>query len=111
LFLKLGASLEQDNGFPFGIEIDGYSESADPPILCEAWIHCGKSKGGQPHKIMKDALILLFTEKCLEKEHKKILLFCDEDSRKHFTGKSWEAKCLLEYGIKTEVYPLSEKQK
>ena len=109
----LGAQSEQEKVFPLGngckVVIDGYSK--DPPILCEAWVHCGKPKGGQPSKIIEDALKLLFTEKCLEKEHRKILLFCDEDSRKHFTGKSWQAKCLRDYGIETEVCLLSEEQK
>ena len=112
-FSKLGAPLEQEKVFPLGngckVVIDGYSK--DPPILCEAWVHCGKPKGGQPSKIIEDALKLLFTEKYLEKEHRKILLFCDEDSRKHFTGKSWQAKCLRDYGLETKVYPLSEEQK
>ena len=115
--VKLRAPFEQEKGFSLGneceVKVDGYSK--DPPrgkpILCEAWVHCGKPKGGQPSKIIEDALKLLFTEKCLEKEHRKILLFCDEDSRKHFTGKSWMAQCLRDYGIKTEVYPLSEEQK
>jgi len=111
-FSKLGAPLEQEKVFPLGngckVVIDGYSK--DPPILCEVWVHCGKPKGGQPSKIMEDALRLLFIEKCLGKEHRKILLFCDEDSRNHFTRKSWYAKCLLDYGIETEVYPLTEEQ-
>ena len=111
-FSKLGAPLEQEKELLLGsackVVIDGYSK--DPPIICEAWVHCGKPKGGQPSKVMEDALKLLFTEKCLKKEHTKILLFCDEDSRKHFTGKSWQAKCLLDYGIKTEVYLLTEGQ-
>ena len=110
---KLGVKLEQEKKLLLGsaceVVIDGYSK--DPPILCEAWVHCGKPKGGQPSKIIEDALKLLFTEKRLKKEHRKILLFCDEDSRKHFTRKGWQAECLRDYGIKTEVYPLTEKQK
>jgi hypothetical protein len=109
---KLGVKLEEERELLLGsackVVIDGYSK--DPPIICEAWVHCGKPKGGQPSKIMEDALKLLFTEKCLKKEHTKILLFCDEHSRKYFTGKSWQAKCLLGCGIKTEVYPLTEEQ-
>ena len=116
-FLKLGSPLvpekdfllENTLGHKCKVKIDGYSK--DPPILCEAWVHCGKPKGGQPSKIIKDALKLLFTEKRLKKEHRKILLFCDEDSRKHFTRKSWQAECLRDYGIETEVYHLSEEQK
>jgi len=108
--------LEQEKKIFLGdrceVNIDGYSASADPPIICEAWVHCGKPKGGQPSKIMRDALKLLFTQKRLKKEHKKILLFCDEVSRNHFTRKdSWQAECLKDYGIETEVYPLSEVQK
>ncbi len=108
---ELGVPLEQEKVLYLGsickVVIDGYS--ADPPILCEAWVHYGKPKGGQPNKIIKDALKLLFTEKCLGKEHRKILLFCDEDARNHFTGESWQAKCLRDYGIETNVCSLPKK--
>jgi len=102
--------LENTLGHKCKVKIDGYSK--DPPILCEAWVNCEKPKGGQPSKIMKDALKLLFTEKCLRKKHRKVLLFCDEVPREYFTTrKSWQAECLQDYGIETEVCHLSEKQK
>ena len=113
-FQKLEAPLDPERVLPLGnrckVVIDGYSR--DPAILCEAWVNCEKPKGGQPSKIMKDALKLLFTEKRLKKGHRKVLLFCDEVPREYFTTrKSWQAECLRDYGIETEVYPLSEKQK
>jgi len=113
LSLKLGVPLEQERTLDFGsgctVKIDGYS--ANPPILCEAWAHYGKPKGSQPYKIMTDALKLIFTEKCLRKEHRKILLFSDEGARKPFVSKNWKAQFLREYSIETKVFPLPKKQR
>ncbi len=86
------------------VEIDGYSDK--PPVLCEAWVHYGKPKPSQSNKIMKDAFKLVFTEKCKGKKYKKILLFCDEEARKPLTGGSWQAQCLRDYSVKTEVFHL-----
>ena len=89
------------------VEVDGYSDK--PPILCEAWVHYGEPKPSQSNKIMKDAFKLVFTEKCKRKTYKKILLFCNEDARRPFIGESWQAQCLRDYGIETEVYRLPNK--
>ena len=86
------------------VEVDGYSN--EPPILCEAWVHYGTPRGSQFDKTMTDAFKLLFVEKRKGKVYKKILLFCDEDAQKPFTGASWQAQCLRDYGIGTEVNPL-----
>ncbi len=100
--IKENVQLDLGNGCT--VEVDGYSD--EPPILCEAWAHYGKPRGGQPHKIMTDAFKLVFTEKCKGKTYQKILLFCEEDSRKSFIKGSWQAQCLRVYDIKTEVYSL-----
>jgi len=86
------------------VEVDGYSD--EPPILCEAWVHYGRPRGSQFDKIMTDAFKLVFVEKRKGKTYKKILLFCDEDARKPFTGGSWQAQCLRDFGVETEIYYL-----
>ena len=64
------------------IQIDGYSENS--PIMCEAWAHRGKPRGGQPRKVLTDAFKLLFADTVLGKIHRKILVFADEAARKPF---------------------------
>ena len=89
------------------IQIDGYSEN--PPIMCEAWAHRGKPKGGQPHKVLTDAFKLLFADTVLGKIHRKILVFADEAARKPFVEDKWQAQCLKHFGFETYVVSLPEK--
>ena len=101
---SLGVALEEERlelGDGCIVVVDGYSDK--PPILCEAWVHYGSPRGAQFDKIMTDAFKLLFIEKRKGKIYKKILLFCDKDARKPFTGGSWQAQCLRDYGIETEI--------
>ena len=90
------------------IQIDGYSES--PPIMCEAWAHRGKPKGGQPHKVLTDAFKLLFADTVLGKIHRKILVFADEAARKPFVEDRWQAQCLKHFGFETYVVSLPKEQ-
>ena len=90
------------------IQIDGYSEN--PPIMCEAWAHRGKPKGGQPHKVLTDAFKLLFADTVLGEIHRKILVFADEAARKPFGGDKWQAQCLKHFGFETYVVSLPKKR-
>lgn len=90
------------------IQIDGYSEN--PPIMCEAWAHRGKPKGGQPHKVLTDAFKLLFADTLLGKIHRKILVFADEAARKPFVEDKWQAQCLKHFGFETYVVSLPKDQ-
>jgi len=90
------------------IQIDGYSEN--PPIMCEAWAHRGKPKGGQPHKVLTDAFKLLFADTVLGKKHRKILVFADEAARKPFVEHGWQAQCLEHFGFETYVVSLPKEQ-
>jgi len=92
-----------DNGS--WIELDGFCEV--PLILCEVWAHIGFPKSAQKHKVMTDALKLLFVKETLVKnEGKCILLFADYRAAEHFQGKSWMAQCLKKYNIAVEVVEL-----
>ncbi len=86
------------------VQIDGYS--CEPPIICEAWAHIGKPRGGQLDKVMSDALKLVFCEQQLGQKFKKILLFSDEVVGDYFSGGNWQARCLKEHGIEVIVLPL-----
>lgn len=43
------------------VEVDGVLD--DPPILCEAWAHQGRPKGGQRMKPLTDPFKLIFVER------------------------------------------------
>jgi len=90
------------------IQIDGYSEN--PPIMCEAWAHSGKPKGGQPHKVLTDAFKLLFADSVLGKTYRRILVFADEAARKPFVEDKWQAQCLKHFGFETYVVSLPDEQ-
>jgi len=116
--IALIAGLSKELGVPLqkreldlttcAIQIDGYSEN--PPIMCEAWAHRGKPKGGQPHKVLTDAFKLLFADAVLGKIHRKILVFADEAARKPFVEHGWQAQCLKHFGFETYVVSLPKEQ-
>jgi len=86
------------------IKLDGYSEKHR--IMCEVWSHQqALPKSGQTHKVMSDALKMLFIEKRLRKKFRKILVFADEKVAKQFRRDSnkWEAKCLKTFGIECRI--------
>lgn len=88
------------------MEIDGYA--ADPPILCEAWAHVGKPKGGQLLKVMNDALKLMLARSALYDPPgcRTILAFSDEDAAAPFKGNSWRAAALRHLRIDVLVVNL-----
>lgn len=106
---ELGVTLTQNKKWKLGgggqIELDGFCESL--LILCEAWAHIGSPKGGQPKKVMTDALKLLFANDAfVEGKGELVLLFADRDAAKRFQGTSWMAQCLRKYNIKVKVIEL-----
>ena len=97
---KLSIALDGDSK---AMEIDGYAP--DPPVLCEAWAHVGKPKGGQPLKVMNDALKLMLARSalCDPPGCRTILAFSDEDAAAPFKGNSWRAAALRRLRIEVLV--------
>jgi hypothetical protein len=94
------------------VQVDGYSKNE--LTACEVFAHVGKLKSGQVHKIAQDVLKLIYLDKKLNKKHKKVLLFADDEACKPFAkagNAKWLADCLREFGIETWVVPLPEKTK
>ena len=91
------------------LQLDGYAET--PLILCEAWAHVGAVKGGQKHKVMTDAIRLLFANSLCGGDARLILLFGDQVAARHFQGNSWMARCLSEFGIEVRVIEMSPELK
>ncbi len=91
------------------LELDGYAEN--PLVLCEAWAHVGTVKGGQKHKVMADAMRLLFAKAVRGADARLMLLLGDHVAARPFQGKSWMAKCLNEFGIEVRVIEMSPELK
>jgi hypothetical protein len=88
------------------VQVDGVSES--PFVLCEAWAHQGPPRGGQFMKLMSDALKMLYVERTMQQEARKILLFCDRDAALPFQGGRWQAQALCSFQIEVGVVELPE---
>lgn len=107
---RFGVELEKKSialdGDSQAMEIDGYAP--DPPVLCEAWAHVGKPKGGQPLKVMNDALKLVLARSvlCDPPGCRTILAFSDEDAAAPFKGDSWRAAALRRLNIEVLVVNL-----
>jgi hypothetical protein len=104
---RLGVSLEKRR-FPLPeggwLEIDGACDQ--PPILCEAWAHQGPAKAAQKHKLMTDAVKLLYAAKLMGAPPCLILLFADETAAAHLRGRSWMGQMLKGNGVNIEVVAL-----
>ena len=82
-------------------EVGGCSD--DPAVLCELWAHIGPVKSAQKHKVMADALKLLFARQMLCHDARCVLVFADEQAAACFQSGSWMAECLVTMGIETLV--------
>jgi hypothetical protein len=91
----LGVRLEKRR-FPLPeggrLEVDGVSDS--PPMLVEAWAHQGPPKSAQKHKVMTDAIKLLYAARFLTERPRLILLFADHAAAEHFRGRTWMGQLL-----------------
>jgi hypothetical protein len=84
------------------IQIDGVS--TDPLVLCEAYAHHGALKAGHKHKVVSDALKLIYVEKLLGSAARKIVLLADEEAAKSLKqGRSWAASAFQALGVEVHV--------
>jgi hypothetical protein len=88
------------------IEVDGYS--ASPVVLVEVWAHIGPPKSAQKHKVLADALKLVWLDRRFwDGRSRKILLFADTAAARQFEGRSWMGAAIRDLGIEllTEELP------
>jgi hypothetical protein len=92
------------------VELDGASD--DLSVLCEAWAHVGPPKSAQKHKVMTDALKLVFVESLLVAQGqgpcRKLLAFGDEAAAQFFMRKTWMAGALRSLGVEVDVFALPD---
>lgn len=91
---------------------DSYMEftiiSKNPNIVCEASAHIGKTKTAQTHKVMNNAMKMLFLEKHHDQQYRKILAFIDEEAASKFVGHGWHGECLQKNNIEVMVVDVPE---
>jgi hypothetical protein len=96
------ASIELGDGVQ--IVADGFNR--DHRILCEAYAHVGRLKGGQSHKLAKDILKMFAAEKRLRGRWRKILCFADVDAAQAVSGRSWLAAICRDLRVEVKVFSL-----
>jgi hypothetical protein len=85
--------------------VDGVAD--DPPLLVEAWAHQGAPKSAQKHKVMADALKMLWVEAAFfPGGARKVLLLADSKAAAHFGGRSWMAAALRHFKIEVRLIAL-----
>ena len=87
------------------VEVDGVS--SDGRVLVEVFAHQGALRGGQFHKVARDALKLI-TISHGRSDTRKILAFADEDAARCVRGKSWLAEALQMWAVEVRVVQLDE---
>ena len=108
LAAQLGLTLHSGKRkLPDGTHVELDAISDDPPVLVECWSHQGPPKSAQKHKVMTDALKLVWAEAVLfPGGARKILALADGAAAAHFRGASWMAAALVHLGIEVTVVDL-----
>ncbi|MFI7492700.1 hypothetical protein ACIBXA_30415 [Micromonospora echinaurantiaca] len=87
------------------VEVDGADE--DLTVLVEAWAHQGPPKAAQKHKVLADAMRLLFVASTLATPPRLVLCLSDGEAARHFTtARSWASAALRAFDIDVEVVEL-----
>lgn len=87
------------------VEVDGADEYLT--VLVEAWAHQGPPKAAQKHKVLADAMRLLFVASTLAVPPRLVLCLSDGEAARHFTtARSWASAALRAFDINVEVVEL-----
>jgi hypothetical protein len=90
------------------VEIDAADDELT--VLVEAWAHQGAPKPAQKHKVLADALKLIWVASTVQATPTLILCLSDADAARHFTtGRSWAAAALADLGVNVTVVDLPAK--
>jgi hypothetical protein len=87
----------------------GWGDGADEDltVLVEAWAHQGPPKATQKHKVLVDAMRLLFVASTLPVPPRMLLCLSDQEAARHFTtARSWASAALRSFNIGVEVVNL-----
>lgn len=106
---ELGIAL-QPRRIPVGavrVEVDGADE--DHAVLVEAWAHQGPPKAAQRHKVLADALKLVWVASTLPARPRLVLCLSDPAAAAPFTGsRSWAGAALHDLGVEVRLVDLPD---
>ncbi|MGW8439206.1 hypothetical protein ACWGKS_29020 [Nocardiopsis sp. NPDC055879] len=89
------------------VEVDGADQ--DLTVLVEAWAHQGPVKSAQRHKVLSDALKLVWISSTLSPRPRMVLCLSDQEAARPFLGeRSWAAAALLDLGVEVLVIHLPD---
>ena len=87
------------------VDVDGVAE--DGSIFVEIFAHQGRLKGGQIHKVARDALKLVTLARN-RGNPRLIIAFGDQAAADRVTGKSWLAEALRTWDIEVRIVKLDD---
>ncbi|MFD6953500.1 hypothetical protein A6A08_25795 [Nocardiopsis sp. TSRI0078] len=89
------------------VEVDGADQNLT--VLVEAWAHQGAVKPAQRHKVLSDALKLVWISSTLYPRPRMVLCLSDQEAARPFLGeRSWAAAALRDLGIEVLVIDLPD---
>jgi hypothetical protein len=101
---SIGVPLSQDAKVAVGgSEVQPDGMAADGSVVVEVFVHIGKLRGGQRHKVSTDALKLLAIRDA-RPNARLILAFADEEAAASVSG--WKAETLKANGIEIHIVDL-----
>ncbi len=92
------------------VDVDGVAD--DRSVLVEVFAHQGRLKGGQVHKVARDALKLITVARDLPGPPARLIIaFADANAASMVSGKSWLAEALKTWGVEIFIAELPEELK
>jgi hypothetical protein len=88
------------------VDVDGVAP--DQSVLVEIYAHQGRLKGGQVHKVARDALKLITIARGLPVAPKLVIAFGDADAAACVTARSWLSEALRSWSIEVLVVELRD---
>jgi hypothetical protein len=102
---ELGVVAPRSLVLPNGARVDVDGVSDDESVLVEVFAHQGVLRGGQYHKVARDALKLITLART-RPAARLVLAFGDEVAARCVMGKSWLAEALRTWGVEVRVVEL-----
>ncbi|NYH51427.1 hypothetical protein HNR06_001016 [Nocardiopsis arvandica] len=94
---------------PTGVRVEVDGADQDLTVLVEAWAHQGPVKAAQRHKVLSDALKLVWISSTLYPRPRMVLCLSDQEAARPFLGeRSWAAAALRDLGVEVLVIDLSD---
>lgn len=94
---------------PTGVRVEVDGADQDLTVLVEAWAHQGAVKPAQRHKVLSDALKLVWISSTLYPRPRILLCLSDQEAARPFVGeRSWAAAALRDLGVEVLIIDLPD---